>query len=116
MYVCGADRNSACRGRRASGGFGSFAGRYAGADVDRAEAVRAVKDLQHAYSQYAQFGLWNDLGSLFTENGEAIYADNDADHIKGRAAIAQYNMTKLAAESLACRPGINSLFVEVPIL
>ena len=42
-------------------------------NVERAEAIRAVKNLQYACSHYAQFGLWTDLGSLFTDDGEAIY-------------------------------------------
>ena len=46
-------------------------------NVERAEAIRAVKDLQYAYSHYAQFGLWTDLGSLFTDDGEAICGDDD---------------------------------------
>ena len=83
-------------------------------NVERAEAVRAVKDLQHAYSHYAQYGLWTDLGSLFTDNGEAIYG-NDA--IKGRAAIAQYNMTTFGGGKPGLPPGVvNSLFVEVPLV
>ena len=86
-------------------------------DVERAESVRAVKDLQHAYSQYAQFGLWTDLGSLFTDTGEAIYSAADADHLKGRAAIVQYNMTEFGAGKPGLPPGVvNSLFVEVPIV
>ena len=39
-------------------------------DVERAEAIRAVKNLQYAYTHYAQFGLWTDLGALFADNGE----------------------------------------------
>ena len=58
-------------------------------NVERAEAIRAVKNLQYAYSHYAQFGLWTDLGTLFTEDGEAIYG---SDAIKGRATITTYNM------------------------
>ena len=83
-------------------------------DVERAEAVRAVKDLQHAYSHYAQFGLWTELGSLFTDDGEAIYG---TDAIKGRAAIAQYNMTTFGGGKPGLPPGVvNSLFVEVPLV
>ena len=83
-------------------------------NVERAEAVRAVKDLQHAYSQYAQYGLWTDLGSLFTEDGEAIYGHDD---IKGRAAIAQYNLTTFGGGKPGLPPGVvNSLFVEVPLV
>jgi len=34
-------------------------------DVARTESVRAVKTLQHTYAQYAQYGLWNEVGALF---------------------------------------------------
>jgi hypothetical protein len=83
-------------------------------DVDRAEAVRAVKNLQYAYTHYAQFGLWTELGSLFTDDGETIWGDKA---IRGSAAIATYNMTTLGAGRSGLPPGVvNSLFVEVPLV
>ena len=33
-------------------------------DVDRAESMRAVKQLQRTYAQYSQFGLWNEMADL----------------------------------------------------
>ena len=45
-------------------------------DLERAEAIRAVKNLQYAYSHYAQFGLWTELGSLFTSDGEVIWGED----------------------------------------
>ena len=33
-------------------------------DVERAEAIRAVKTLQRTYAQYAQYGLWNEMAAL----------------------------------------------------
>ena len=48
-------------------------------NVERAEAIRAVKNLQYATSRYAQFGLWTDLGSLFTDHGDAIYGGEPAE-------------------------------------
>ena len=83
-------------------------------NVERTEAIRAVKDLQHAYSQYAQYGLWADLGWLFTETGEAIYGD---DVVEGRMAVANYHMTKFGGGTPGLPPGVvNNLFVEVPIV
>ncbi|MEI9889233.1 MAG: hypothetical protein WDN45_00010 [Caulobacteraceae bacterium] len=32
-------------------------------DVERAEGIRAVKALDYAYAQYAQYGLWNEMGA-----------------------------------------------------
>ncbi|HXC58880.1 MAG TPA: hypothetical protein VN645_06165 [Steroidobacteraceae bacterium] len=33
-------------------------------DVDRAESMRAVKNLQRTYAQYSQYGLWNEMAQL----------------------------------------------------
>ena len=82
--------------------------------VERAEAIRAVKNLQYAYSHYAQFGLWTDLGSLFTDDGEAIYG---SEAIKGPAAITTYNMNTFGGGKPGLPAGaVNSLFVEVPLV
>lgn len=43
----------------------------------RAEAIRAVKRLQCAYGQFAEFGLWNDLADLFAEDGIGHYPAGD---------------------------------------
>jgi hypothetical protein len=43
------------------------------ADVQAAEAIRAIKRLQYAYGHYAEFGLWHDLADLFAENGVGHY-------------------------------------------
>jgi len=83
-------------------------------NVERAEAIRAVKNLQYAYSQYAQFGRWADLGALFTEEGQAIYGNDD---IKGRAAITQYHTTAFGGGKAGLPPGVvNSHFVDVPLV
>jgi len=83
-------------------------------NVERAEAIRAVKNLQYAYSQYAQFGLWADLGALFTEDGQAIYGTDD---IKGRAAIAQYHTTTFGGGKPGLPAGVvNGHFVDVPLV
>ncbi len=39
-------------------------------DVDRLESLRAVKNLQRSYLQYAQFGLWGG-------NGEPVFQHRD---------------------------------------
>jgi hypothetical protein len=60
-------------------------------EVQRAEDLRAVKNLQVSYSQYAQFGLWSQMAALFAENGEAIYGTDD---LKGRTAIGKYYLAQ----------------------
>ena len=44
-------------------------------DVDRAESMRAVKNLQRTYAQYSQFGLWREMADLFAEHGTFIFDD-----------------------------------------
>ncbi len=70
--------------------------------MERAEAVRAVQTLQYSYTQYSQYGLWNDLGSLFTKDAEAIYSDGN---IKTRIGIVRYNQDKFGGGIPACRRG-----------
>jgi len=55
--------------------------------VDRAESMRAVKNLQRTYAQYSQYGLWNEMADLFA--GDASFIFDDAT-VKGRKAIAAY--------------------------
>ena len=38
-------------------------------EVDRTESLRAVLNLQRTYAQYAQAGLWNEVGALFPPDG-----------------------------------------------
>src|SRR6478736_7693571 len=44
-------------------------------DVGRLESLRAVKDLQRSYAQYAQFGLWSEMADLFASNGKIVWGD-----------------------------------------
>jgi hypothetical protein len=53
-------------------------------DVGSLESVRAIKDLQRAYAQYAQYGLWSDIADLFGAHGRILWGDRA---IVGRAAI-----------------------------
>ncbi|MCP5145983.1 MAG: nuclear transport factor 2 family protein [Gammaproteobacteria bacterium] len=56
-------------------------------DVDRAESIRAVKQLQRTYAQYSQYGLWKEMADLFASNGRYVFDDTSA---TGPAAIATY--------------------------
>jgi hypothetical protein len=68
--------------------------------VDRAQSLRDVKNLQYLYSQYAQFGLWNEMGALFAEHGEIMV--DDAVAFTGRDVIAAH----LADEFNSGRQGL----------
>src|SRR3569832_1951583 len=56
-------------------------------DVERAEGVRAGKNLQYAFAQYAQYGLWNEMGSLFSAKGVFEVGE---DYAVGPKAIAAF--------------------------
>jgi hypothetical protein len=79
-----------------------------GAEVDRAEGVRRIKALQHAYVHYVQMGMWNEAAQLFTRDAEMIVGDKT---ISGRAAIGAW-LLKTLGEG---RPGLapDRLHVEI---
>jgi hypothetical protein len=56
-------------------------------DVDRAESMRAVKNLQRTYAQYSQYGLWKEMADLFAGNATFIFDDET---VKGPKAIGEY--------------------------
>ncbi len=82
-------------------------------DLDRAESVRAVKDLQRTYSQFAQFGLWQDLAALFAKDGVVNFGDG-AD-IAGRDTLAAGLARALGPGGL--KPGqFHIQFIEHPLV
>ncbi|MBO9604187.1 MAG: nuclear transport factor 2 family protein [Novosphingobium sp.] len=56
-------------------------------DVSRVEAVRAVKDLERSYAQYAQYGLWQEMAPLFADHARIVWGDTT---IAGPKAIAAW--------------------------
>ena len=82
-------------------------------DVDRAESVRAVKDLQRTYAQYSQFGMWHGMAALFTEGGAADLGEGPEVH--GRDAVAQALAAEIGQEGL--RPGqFHTQLIEEPLV
>ena len=61
-------------------------------DPDRTESVRAVKRLQRAHAQYAQDGLWNQVGALFARDGSFVFDGQitPGETAKGPAAVAAF--------------------------
>ena len=66
-------------------------------DVDRLESVRHVKDLQRTYAHYAQFGLWDEMARLFTDDADFI---NGPDKVRGPREIADW----LTRRQVRCMP------------
>src|SRR3569623_1976167 len=56
-------------------------------DVGREESLRAVKNIQRSYAQYAQFGLWGAMADAFAANGKVVWGDRT---IEGKPAIAAW--------------------------
>jgi len=82
-------------------------------EVDRTEALRAASHLQHTYTHYAQFGLWDDLGALFTRDAEMIWGDRT---VSGRAAIVQYNRDALGGGKPGLPDGhVNMMTFDRPL-
>jgi hypothetical protein len=71
-------------------------------DVERAEAVRAVKRVQETYAQYSQFGLWTEMAALFADSAELSYGKDTA---RGRQAIENYFLTTFGEGSHGLKPG-----------
>src|SRR5262245_3054279 len=63
-------------------------------DVQRATALRDAKRLQYLYSQFGEYGLWDEMAALFATNAQAIFGDTV---VSGREAIRRYLVTTLGA-------------------
>ena len=72
------------------------------AAVRAAEALRDVKRVQHAYAQYLEFALWNDLADLFAENGVATYG---TETVSGREKIRAYYIDTLGKGKVGLENG-----------
>jgi SnoaL-like domain len=83
-------------------------------DVERAEAIRAVKVLQRTYAQYAQYGLWNEMAGLFADEASLTLGDDSA---KGRSAIAAFLTTRLGGGRQGLAPGaIHTQLIDEPVV
>jgi hypothetical protein len=88
-------------------------------DLDRVEAIRQVKTLQRSYAQYAQYGLWNEIGALFSQSGLYIFDGQvkSAETAKGGAAIAAYLRARYGGGKDGPTPdGLSTILVENPIV
>lgn len=59
--------------------------------MGHAEALRAVKRLQHAYGHYFSAGRWNDVAALFAEDGVAREGESS---ITGRSNVYQHLLNR----------------------
>ncbi|MEO8307312.1 MAG: nuclear transport factor 2 family protein [Pseudomonadota bacterium] len=83
-------------------------------DVDRAESMRAVKQLQRTYAQYSQYGLWNEMADLFAN--EATYTF-DQESVKGRKAIATHIAVHEGGGQQGLKPGaVHTQIIDHPVV
>jgi hypothetical protein len=83
------------------------------AQVERAEAVRAVKRLQHAYAHYCQFGMWLQAAGLFARAG--VISSDEAD-FKGQDLVSRIRES-FGATGDGLRAGqFNSCLVMAPVV
>ncbi|HEY0962904.1 MAG TPA: nuclear transport factor 2 family protein [Pseudomonadales bacterium] len=83
-------------------------------DVDRAESMRAVKNLQRTYAHYSQYGLWNEMGALFADDAQYIF---DGETVSGRDAItAHFTRTEGDGEQGLAPGAVHTQLIEHPVV
>jgi len=82
-------------------------------DVERAEAVRAVKTLQRTYAQYSQYGLWNEMAALFADEARLTIGD---DAMTGRPAIAAWLTTQGGGRQGLPPGAIHTQLIDGPVV
>jgi SnoaL-like domain len=82
-------------------------------DVDRLASVRQVKDLQRSYAHYGQYGLWDEMGSLFTRDASFI---RGSENIKGSAAIASWLTKSGGGHHGLAQGALNTEFIDEPLV
>ena len=88
-------------------------------DVDRTESVRAVKTLQSSYAQYAQHGLWNQVGALFTADGSFVFDGliKPAQTAKGPAAIATFLRSRYGGGREGVKAdSLSTMMIDSPVV
>jgi len=88
-------------------------------EVSRTESVRAALNLQRSYAQYAQYGLWNEVGALFAPDATFTFDGlvMPAQTAKGPAAIATFLRARYGGgkDGLSA-DGLSSMFIENPLV
>src|SRR5690606_28419058 len=88
-------------------------------EVERNEGVRAVKRLQYSYSQYAQYGLWREVGALFSTDGSFVFDGEvaPAQTAKGSAATAAFLRTRYGGgRDGAAADRLSAMMIDSPVV
>ncbi|MGH8259681.1 MAG: nuclear transport factor 2 family protein, partial [Steroidobacteraceae bacterium] len=82
--------------------------------MERAQAIRDIKNLQYTYAQYAQFGLWKQMAALFSSAG---VLDNGTDRLRGPAAIAAFLTNRYGDGHEGLEAGaVNTVIIATPVV
>ena len=87
-------------------------------DVDRTESLRAVLNLQRTYAQYAQAGLWTEVGALFAPDGSFVFDGliKPEQTAKGPAAIAGFLRTRYGGGHEGLKAdGLSTMMIDAPV-
>ncbi|MXO67089.1 nuclear transport factor 2 family protein [Altererythrobacter endophyticus] len=82
-------------------------------DVSRTQSLRAVKDLQRFYAQYAQFALWPEMADLFSQDATLIWGETT---VHGRGEIAEWLKNRLGGTRGLSDGALRAPFIEDPLV
>lgn len=82
-------------------------------DVARVESVRAVKDLQRSYAQYAQFGLWDEMAALFSQDARVVWGDRT---IAGGKAISAWLKARMGGRRGLAPGALHTELTDQPLV
>jgi len=88
-------------------------------DVGRAESLRSVKTLQRLYAQYAQYGLWDEVGALFSADATFTFDGQiqRGEHVRGNRAIADFLRNRYGGGSEGLDAGeVHTMMIEAPLI
>lgn len=82
-------------------------------EISLTESLGKIKDLQYTYAHYGQYGLWDEMASLFTADAEIVIGKNT---IQGREAINRY-LRGFGDGSVGLQPGsLNTELYMAPVV
>jgi len=87
-------------------------------EVDRTESLRAVMNLQRTYAQYAQAGLWNEVGALFAPDGRFVFDGliMPEQAAKGPASIGTFLRTRYGGGYEGLKSdGLSTMMIDAPV-
>jgi CubicO group peptidase (beta-lactamase class C family) len=88
-------------------------------DVGRVESLRAIKTLQRLYAQYAQYGLWDEIGALFAPGAQFSFDGQvrQGQTMTGPAEIAAFLRARYGGGHEGLEPGDTRLMmIEQPVV